>query len=177
MSRLGRDRRTALDIGDLVEVVDDAAVSALGRDAGPGAARALFTVTGVDRIHQVVTLDRDPALEAGQLGHDPVLHPMLRRWDGAETAVEEGGWLDLEDGVQVQFPGRGKTPATYRCGDFWLAPARRVTGDVIWPQDDDGPTALEPHGIEYHYAPLALVPTDAATAVTDLRTTFAPLTG
>lgn len=175
VSQLGRDRQAELDIGDLVEVVDDAAVGLLARDREPDVMRALFKVTDVDRFQQVLTLDRDPTDE---FGHDPSLHPILRRWDGAETAIEEGShWLDLEDGVQVQFPGSEKSPAHYRNGDYWLIAARRATGDVIWPQDDHGPVALKPHGIDYHYAPLALVPADAAAAVTDLRTTFAPLIG
>jgi hypothetical protein len=175
---LGRDRRSALDVGDLVEIVDDALIDRLGRDFGPQVERTLFTVTAVDTIHQVVTLDRDPATDAGDYGRDPDLHPLLRRWDAAPTDVEEGhGWLDLEDGVQVQFPGGDADPVTYRSGDFWLVPARRTTGDVIWPQGDHGPAALPPQGIDYHYAPLAIVPATTGADVEDLRTVFNPLIG
>lgn len=176
VSDLGRDRRSALDVGDLVEIVDDASVSLLGRDIEPSTMRALFTVTAVDTVHDVVTLDRDPAGEAGQVGHDPDLHPLLRRWDAPAADIEEGAWLDLEDGVQVQFPGSGNDPTTYRSGDFWLAPARRTTGDLVWPQDDQGPAALPPFGIDYHYAPLALIPASPKAAVSDLRSVFDPLT-
>ena len=164
-------------MGDLVEIVDDASVSRLGRDAEPSMSRALFTVTAVDTVGLVVTLDRDPAVETGDRGHDPDLHPMLRRWDAPAADIDEGGWLDLEDGVQVQFPGSGSDPTTYRSGDFWLAPARRTTGDLIWPRDDSGPVALPPFGIDYHYAPLALVPASAKAKVVDLRKIFSPLIG
>jgi len=58
-------------------------------------------------------------------------------------------WIDLEDGVQIQFSAGGE----YRTGDYWLIPARVATGNVEWPQDDDlNPQPLPPHGIEHHYA-------------------------
>ena len=44
----------------------------------------------------------------------------------------------------------------YRTGDYWLIPARTATGDVEWPRNDKKePIAVEPHGVEHHYAPLA----------------------
>jgi Family of unknown function (DUF6519) len=56
-------------------------------------------------------------------------------------------WIDLEDGVQIQFSAGGE----YRTGDYWLIPARVATGNVEWPQDDDlNPQPLPPHGIEHH---------------------------
>jgi hypothetical protein len=174
---LGRDSRSALDVGDLVEIVDDSSVALLGRDIEPSVVRTLFAVTAVDTVNLMVTLDRDPSGETGNIGRDQDLHPQLRRWDAPAAEITEGGWLDLEDGVQVQFTGSGSDPTTYRNGDFWLAPARRTTGDLIWPQGDAGPVALPPFGIDYHYAPLALVPASARAKVVDLRALFSPLTG
>ena len=111
--------------------------------------------------------------------------------------IKEGDsvWLVLEDGIQVQFQPSGKTtdnppkdnpPMTYRTGDYWLIPARTIIGDVLWPQENDPsgmpyllghPRALPPHGVEHHYALLAVVSflrDDPDTAI-DLRYMVPPL--
>jgi len=173
---LGRDPRSALDAGDRVEIVDDGLVDRMGRDDGP-AERYLYTVTAVDTLHRTVSLDRDPAGESAGVGRDPDLHPLLRRWDGGPVDLEEDTWLALEDGVEVQLAPAEKDQAAYRTGDHWLVPARRATGDVVWPQGDDGPAYRPPDGVDYHYAALAFVPAAAGEAVTDLRRLFPPLTG
>ncbi|GGY07152.1 DUF6519 domain-containing protein [Streptomyces hiroshimensis] len=92
--------------------------------------------------------------------------------------VRQGSWIDLEDGVQILF-GAGKDekePRKYRAGDYWLIPARVVTGDVEWPLDDQGERRQEePHGVDYHYAPLALVRepgADGKREPKDVRTPF-----
>ena len=98
---------------------------------------------------------------------------MLRRWDHGVVPVEEGKWLDLEDGVQVYFEPDGH----YRSGDHWLVPARTATGDVLWPRTEAGPRALPPDGIEHHYAPLARISLDGKGVVTvqsDCRCSFDP---
>jgi hypothetical protein len=106
----------------------------------------------------VLTLD----LPAG--GLDLSQATKVRRWD--QTALpgapltdgavpgQAGRWLDLEDGLQVQFePG-----SNFRSGDYWLIPARVATGQIEWPVDASGaPALLPPRGIEHHYAPLAWV--------------------
>lgn len=177
LASLGRDLPSGLEIGDYVEIADDASASRVADEAPTGPARALFQVTAIDALNYVVTLDRDPSGVIGIIGDNPDLHPLLRRWDGAGAAdLTEGEWLDLEDGVQVFFPGSGnaKLPSGYRTGDYWLVPARTVLGDVIWPKDDSGPLAVPPAGIAYYYAPLAFVPADRTAAVVDLRQTFNP---
>jgi hypothetical protein len=98
----------------------------------------------------------------------------VRRWDHAATdaislaadnavPIQESPagatsnqivWIDLEDGVQIQFSAGGE----YRTGDYWLIPARVATGKIEWPQADDlNPQPLPPHGVEHHYAPLGFV--------------------
>jgi hypothetical protein len=158
----------------------------------------------VDRTSLQVTVQ--PSYQS-VFGTDPRKHPLLRRWDhqagdhnqggltlqaGAalvEATFEETPWLNLEDGIQIQFQ-----PATrYRAGDYWLIPARVATGDIEWPRllDDNGqpvvdqktqqpvPDALPPHGVEHHYAPLAVVSVNGQGAVSaptpDLRRTFGPI--
>jgi hypothetical protein len=127
-------------------------------------------------------------------------HLKARAWDHKETGendTQEGalkitetesgdfekGWMDLEDGVQIQFV-KAEPAHKYRTGDYWLIPARIITGDVEWPVEKvpesaanpqkmiDRPKAMPPHGVEHHYAPLAIVqlePGNRLTVTHDLR--------
>lgn len=172
LTTLGRDGKQAVEVGDRVEVVDDAYT-------GRGEPKPLHQVIAVDLPGSRVQLDSAPDGSTGQLA---ALHPLLRRWDqqtpassdvpqlqGGAVPVTEGAWLDLEDGVQVWFePG-----STYVTGGYWLIPARTLSADVEWPQDGSGtPLLLPPAGVPVHYAPLAWV---EAASVTSLRHTFTPL--
>jgi hypothetical protein len=83
----------------------------------------------------------------------------LRRWDHQSDLSNDGwvsvtesanDWYTLEDGIQIQFQKEG---ATYRRGDYWLIPARTRTGDIEWPKNGYS----KPHGIDHHYAPLAVL--------------------
>ncbi len=96
------------------------------------AANPLLKVTDIDRTAMVVTLSEAPN---GSIGQAPLKHPLLRRWDtNAANIVEatsaDDAWLDLEDGIQIQFQHGAK----YRSGDYWLIPARVATGNIEWPQ-------------------------------------------
>lgn len=192
---LGRDDRFGLAQGDTVEVQDDDS-ALLNR------ADNLLVVQAIDGPNMTVTLT---GAASGNAGKNPARHPLLRRWDlefgdptegelqqaadGAALIVEGTAWLDLENGVQIQFPvmGAGMPAANYRTGDYWLIPARVVTGDVIWPSEPatdakgkptQSPLALPPQGVHHHYAPLAQITVDAAGAVsvtTPLTKTFSPM--
>lgn len=110
------------------------------------------------------------------------------------TVIEEKKWYTLEDGIQIQFESKEQQPKsqarsksqvqstngsksveqsatthiTYRPGDYWLIPARTVTGDIEWPHNGQGePEAIPPHGVEHHYAPLAFVTFDQNGKVED----------
>jgi hypothetical protein len=172
LASLGRDERFCLAQGDWVELQDDALV--LGAAGAMTSVGPLLQVQSINKGARQVTLTG--AAPAG-FGGDPSLRPLLRRWDqkagdpsaggvdltaGGVIAVpgQAGRWIDLEDGVQVRF--EATATATYRCGDYWLIPARVATGDVIWPTelDSDGepqPVARAPDGVDHHYAPLAIV--------------------
>ncbi|MDR3415547.1 MAG: DUF6519 domain-containing protein [Nevskia sp.] len=189
LGNLGRDDRFSLEPGDYVEVQDDNSVLS-------GSAGKLLQVQAVDSNNCIVTLAGNVA--AG-VGNDPTLHPLLRRWDHKAGDAAQGGltlgkdgaalistasssagkfviqianpWLDLEDGVQIQF--EELSYASYRSGDYWLIPARVATGDVIWPQESytdangktsSNPVAKGPDGITHHYAPLAVVTVKAGAA-------------
>src|SRR5205085_643293 len=75
-----------------------------------------------------ITLDTSAADVAGKS------HLKLRRWDQTGASGTADGiamtadWLDLEDGIQVQF-----AEGTYRAGDYWLIPARTATAEIEWP--------------------------------------------
>ncbi|SFH98553.1 DUF6519 domain-containing protein [Bradyrhizobium sp. cf659] len=156
----GRDRRFGLRTGDWVEI-DDAA----GYGKAPG---RLWQIQKVDASRRQITLDGTP--RHGNLSHRPHL---MRRWDHKAGDAKRGGlelrdgavvlkegegnnnWLSLENGLRIQF--HKSNPANiYRPGDYWLIPARVATG-AMWPQEHGRPRALSPHGIEHHYAPLAIV--------------------
>ncbi|MFG2209083.1 DUF6519 domain-containing protein [Streptomyces sp. NPDC048638] len=182
LATLGNDDKLDLNVGDLVEFVDTATASR-------GEALPLLRVEELDLPGRRVRLSDEPA---PGVGRRPELHPYLRRWDhregGARQAgrsgrggrggrlthgalpVEEGGWLPLEDGVEVYFAAGG----TYRTGDFWLIPARTATGSVEWPADAARRPLLQyPAGVAVHHAPLAWV--HGEQAVPDLRLAFRPL--
>jgi hypothetical protein len=181
VTTLGRDPQLSVDVGNYVEVVDDAYASQGMPGPIPRYAEPLHLVTAVDPVQLTVTLDQGPR----QVGTDPSLHPYLRRWDQDEVLTTKAGltiddpdqaidivaetWIDLEDGVQVQF-----SDGSYRAGDYWQIPARVVTGNVEWPDDAGGNAlALPPLGVRYHAAPLAVV--TEGGSVTDVRKQFPPL--
>jgi hypothetical protein len=179
LENLGRDDRLGLSEGDWVEVLDDDYVL-------QGNFANLFQVQSIDRGSMKVTLTGTPST---LVGNNPDKHPILRRWDHKEGSRADGGlqlgsdgaaliiedsnglWLNVEDGIQIQFqkPDAPLKDAPvnneYRTGDYWLIPARAVTGDVEWPRTKDrlGNTvsiAIPPQGVEHHYAPLGLITVD-----------------
>lgn len=179
------DAQRGLAPGDWVEARDDA-------DDLDGVAlgwtRRLNRVLSVDALESTVVVDGIPDLTTRFV---PRRHPIVRRWDhdgdpdlDGALAIEEGTsnevWLEIEDGVEVQFVATPDNPARYRPGDYWLIPARTAIADVLWPQDASGdPEARAPTGIVHVYAPLAAVRlmgdgtlgTGAANYL-DLRRTF-----
>jgi hypothetical protein len=164
LATLGRDGKLDLEVGDLVEVTDDAVAARVADDVVLTDVRkhapALRRVLAIDAAARTVTLDGEAD------GCDVGTSPLLRRWDHGSSPdvvadgalpIREGVWFDLEDGVQVYFEPGGKDPSTYRRGDYWLIPARTAIGDVLWPHGDGGSLAKAPDGVRYHYAPLAFV--------------------
>ena len=157
--------------GNWVELSDD--VSELR--GLPGVLARLTKVEGA-------TLSVDPDSVGGDPNavhwNDDLINPKVRRWDHFETedtVLEDDGsiliketpigtpddtaaWMDLEDGIQIQFAAGGE----YRSGDYWLIPARVATGNIEWPAPDSDSiatftTLLEPNGVVHHYAPLGFV--------------------
>lgn len=176
------DAQRGLTPGHWVELrddTDDLDGLALGR------ARRLHRVSSVDTLESTVVVEGVPDLASR---FKPSAHPIVRRWDhdgdpdldGALRIDEDHGddrWLELEDGVQVQFLAGQR----YRPGDYWLIPARTHIGDVLWPRAADGAAAALPSdGVTHYYAPLAALrvgPGGEIIDVRDLRRAFAALAG
>jgi hypothetical protein len=181
LASLGRDAHRGLATGDWVELIDEH----YDLEGLPG---VLATVKAINPATREVTLSRRKQDEASTKPIDPGRHALLRKWDGANLKVTEvgdaaKGWIDLDKGVQIQFGatpkasgGAAAQPPTgkYRNGDYWLIPARVVTGDVEWPQKGDAPGFAPPRGIEHHLAPIALLPGGGKDPV-DIRREFKPL--
>jgi hypothetical protein len=161
---LGKDERLDLDEGDWVEMLDDSAI--LSDTPGP-----LRRVAKVDTFTREITLE---PLAGTSMKVDPSRRQFLRRWDQRQgdpdgnglqlrdgvAPIELDEWLPLEDGIEIRFqaPPNVTGPVVFRAGDYWLAPARVATGGIIdWPQVDGKPQAIPPHGVEHHYAPLAIM--------------------
>ena len=113
---------------------------------------------------------KNPANVSLALGTNAI----LRRWDGIGD-LKANSPAELEDGVQIEFDG-----GTFGVGDYWLIPARTLTGKVEWPRNSSGITTFEArHGTIHHYAPLAIVSFAGSafgSAVQDCRKLFPPLT-
>ena len=178
LESLGRDDRFGLAEGDWVAIEDDDSV--FRNRAAP-----LLRVQSIRRGSRSVVLAGDVP---GDVGKDPAKHPLIRRWDHRQGDPAEGGltlgtdnaalipdaaagqegWLELEDGVEVQFVDPEN--AVYRTGDYWLIPARVATGDVEWPAEtvpgdpEKRPLAMLPDGVIHHYASLGLVAWDGKAA-------------
>jgi len=163
----GNDLRVAhtrgFSAGSWVELADDD----LELQGKPGVLVKLTKVEG-----DLLSVDPASVPTTSALAWSPKLvHPKVRRWDqraNERTTLIRGGvpvkertatdplWIDLENGVQIEFSGECRT------GDYWLIPARVAGGRIEWPTSLDAAgkevaDALPPHGVEHHYAPLGFV--------------------
>ena len=141
VTELGRDKMLGFAPGQWIELTDDSH-ELLHRS---GTLVRVLKAEG-----QVITIN--PATATGSVDiADFPRNPKIRRWDMLATgpvALTGGAWIDLEDGVQVQFDMSGN----YNVGDYWLIPARSAAS-VEWPFTAPQP----PHGIEHHFCALAIV--------------------
>jgi hypothetical protein len=137
----GPDDALGFAPGQWIELVSDA--NELNFQPG-----VLAPLTGV--IGNTLTIDPSKATGAVTGFKLPA---KIRRWDSAgRISLTTGQWLDLENGVQVQF-----SPGTFATGDYWLIPARTLNASVVWPTNASGPLSLTPKGIRRHYCKLAVV--------------------
>ncbi len=168
VSRTGKDSVLGFAAGQWVELSDDS------RELNfqPGTLVQLSNVQG-----QVLTVNPATVIPSGaslSLADYP-RNPKVRRWDSVgATPATTGAYLDLENGVQVQFAA-----GTYATGDYWMIPARTLTASIEWPVDGSGnPVAQPPLGIHRHYCRLAIVQFNGQTwsVIASCLPTFPPLT-
>ena len=159
LSSLGRDTATALQIGDLVEITNDAT------ELGPAQGFLTFLAAVPDPDGLTVVLnDSVPNILATRTpGSSPPASPptgsiaqpsfplVLRRWDGrgdanaiySDTSTPA---MNLGDGVHIQFGGSNLRP-----GDYWNFTTRSADGSI------ESLTNAPPAGIARHRCPLAVV--------------------
>ena len=177
LESLDCDTRYGLKSNDWVEIIDDDYILRNREEK-------LLQIEEVDSENLQVILKEEPEALFGT-GTNNDKHPYLRRWDqkqgegyGLNVKDQNGGtWISLEEGLEVQLvlsspdenSDTSKTAAyqhQFKKGDYWLIPARTNTGDIEWPGSNDFPLALPPHGVEHHYAPLAIIKVDEKGKVT-----------
>jgi hypothetical protein len=169
---------------------NDLTVSSTGPDSVLGFSPGLW-VELVDDVHELTfspgtfvqianvqgnTLTINPATATGSVNFaDFPTTPKIRRWDSPGLVpLTTGSWLDLEDGVQVQFATGTNAP-----GDYWLIPARTLKANVEWPVDaSNNPVFQLPKGIQRHYCKLAIVQLSGTTwsIIAPCLPVFPPLT-
>ena len=151
LASLGKDDRFTLQKGDYVELEDDQILSTLPRPA-------LVQVQSVDPDLYRVTLSDIPVQN---FGADKSKFPLLRRWEHGKkpfekglNTVQEGVNIPLEEGIQIQFEKSG----LYSSGDYWVIPARVLTGGIDWPVDSSNARAFLPaRRADGGVAPLATI--------------------
>ncbi|WP_426105198.1 DUF6519 domain-containing protein [Massilia sp. TSP1-1-2] len=125
----------------------------------------------------VVTLDLASA--TGSLDQALFLqNPRVRVWEdwGDMTLAAPGaagGWVELEDGVEIKF-----TSGSYRMGDYWTIPARTASADIEWPREPSGQSAfIGPQGVLRAFARLAMLSAAGGTwsVLSDCRSLFPAL--
>jgi Family of unknown function (DUF6519) len=168
---LGLDANLGFSVGQWVEISDDG--NLFGQT--PNQPGDLYHIQAITPELLALTMTET----VGAI--NPKRNGRLRRWDqfgpsANSTGVAVSGmWMDLENGIQIQF-----TPGQYQSGDYWLIPARTASGQIEWPPcDSDGAAFQPPRRTEVRRAPLACVQWDSQNGhavVHDCRKSFPPLT-
>lgn len=179
---LGRDNASlGFAYGQWVEIVDEE--STLQQSPNPLVTIQKIT-PGPDGFQILVSAP------VGQYDGLPGLK--LRRWDQSTNASQNGvnmtsgGWLGLENGIQVSF-----REGTYNAGDYWLIPARTATGEIEWPpypaewpnnsatgaDPVANPMPQAPKGVRHYYCRLSLLEVSGGVVTPqDCRHKFPALT-
>ncbi len=142
----------------------------------------LFQIDEVNAVTRVIRLKPASTPSTQPTPVDISQHPKLRRWDSAgeikvEVPASNNGWIPIESGIEVQF----STSGNYKTADYWLIPARTVTGEIEWPPyeiPNIKPIPQPPLGIQHHYCRLALISSADGNLqiLLDCRKSFLPLT-
>lgn len=170
VSEIGKDEVLAFRDGDWVELVTEEATL----KGEP------FPLVQIDHVEPAT---REIRLKTSVPAQANVPRLKLRRWDqtGADATADGvpmalASLIDLEGGIQVSLSN-----GSYRSGDYWLIPARTVTGEIEWPPfeiPNINPQALLPVGVKHYHCRLALVEVQGGVIGfrEDCRKRFPPLT-
>ena len=157
-------------------------------DRMSGRCRAMVQVVSAETVSGRIQLSASPS---GGVDFKPgeAAGIALRQWDQLSNPASHGGgtagpsglpiregdheahWLDIEDGIQIQFQTGADPRHVYRTGDYWLVPARTADEGILL----RGQAAQPPDGVEHHYVPLGLFVPQLALVIADYRPTFQPL--
>jgi hypothetical protein len=168
VSQPTRDEALGFAQGQWIELIDD--TRELRGEAGP-----LVQILVVDG--DLITYD--PGTQTIKFSDFPT-NPKVRRWDSpgavtvARNTATNDGYIALESGVEVLFED-----GSYRVGDYWMIPARTISGSIEWPADPADPTqpqALLATGIIHHLTPLASFTMPNFQLLVDTRKKFPALT-
>jgi hypothetical protein len=127
-----------------------------------GRCRSMVQVISGDGVSGRIQLSGSPAdgFEFKPGEHAGVA---LRQWDQLTNPGSRGGgpagptglpivegeqeahWLDIEDGIQIQFEPGTHPRHVYRTGDYWLVPARTADEGILL----RGQAAQPPDGVEH----------------------------
>ncbi len=171
VSTTGPDANLGFQSGDWVEVYDDN--NLFGQT--PNMPGTLCQVLSVDAGGPSITLTSALANPV-----DSTKNARVRRWDqstggAAGIPIAAGTWVNLENGIQVQFGAGACLP-----GDYWLIVARTGSGQIDWPPcGSDGNLFQSAREVAVYNAPLACVHWDATAkrvVPEDCRRLFSPLT-
>lgn len=163
---IGENSALGFGVDQWAEIVNEEAVL-------KGSSGELVKITAVDETTREITLQQTPGIVMEE-GAD--LNLKLRRWDQQSEAGVlslSGEWINLENGVQVQF-----SEGDYRSGDYWLAPARQATANIEWDHSQHPDGYQAPRGIKRRYCKLALLKAEGGDIVSleDCRAVFPALT-
>ena len=185
VTSLGTDDLHSFAINDWVEIVDR-------DDELDGTPRFLAQIVAPapDPVSLQITLSL-PVPQAFLNGINNPPNPTtnyyrLKRWDMSGSSVTSTGipiqsgvntWLQIENGVQVQF-----TDGYYAPGAWWLIPARTATADIEWPPfqvPNTQPIPQPPFGTTRHFCRIGSISSSPEGGVIfgDCRNLFPPLTG
>ena len=160
----GRDTKTGFQSAKFVEALNPADL----HDAKSGIIAELMTSTDEQEV-EIKAADW-----TADFGAKAVSGNYLRGWHGYITGVATGVPIAIDGkGVTITF-GTGDLVE----GDYWIIPARAITGNVIWPGPQGAKLQLPPFGTTRSYAVLGLFERTATnwTMLTDCRHIFYPLT-
>ncbi len=196
LASLGRDSVLRFNKGDWVEIIDD--WRELGGEGGDPAKRrgVILQITEVNDGNQTISISTVLPADLIPLGGDDTLitrHTRVKRWDQSGTVRDTnnnvivdldaagnglipvpvtGGWVVLENGIQVQFNlDSSINDGKFHCGDYWVSAARSADASI------EKMTQAPPRGIHRHYARLSMVTFPLPNELPDCRTHWPPFSG